>query len=111
MAALYFSTRLRQLRTDKHLTQYQVAERVGVTRAMISSYETDIRLPSFDILVKLAAMFGVTTDYLLTMEERRYLDISGLTDREAAAVVEMVSLLMRNRQGQSEPKHILEVCR
>ena len=65
---VYFSVRLKELRTQKRLTQNQVAERVGVTRSMISSYETDIRYPSYDILVKLARMFGVTTDYLLCME-------------------------------------------
>ena len=41
-----FATRLRQLRKDKHLTQAQVASRIGVTPSMVSSYETDIRLPS-----------------------------------------------------------------
>ena len=40
-----FSQRLKQLRKDKHLTQAQVAQLVGVTPSMVSSYETDIRLP------------------------------------------------------------------
>lgn len=40
-----FSQRLKQLRKDKHLTQAQVAKRIGVTASMVSSYETDIRLP------------------------------------------------------------------
>ncbi len=60
-----FSQRLKQLRLDKHLTQAQVAGRVGVTASMISSYETDIRLPSFEVMVRLADLFGVTVDYLL----------------------------------------------
>ena len=37
-----FSLRLKQLRLDKHMTQAQVAERIGVTASMVSSYETDI---------------------------------------------------------------------
>lgn len=40
-----FSQRLKQLRKEKHLTQAQVAERIGVTASMVSSYETDIRTP------------------------------------------------------------------
>ena len=44
---LDFSQRLKQLRRDRHLTQAQVAKRIGVTAAMVSSYETDIRLPSY----------------------------------------------------------------
>ena len=31
------------------------------------------------------------------MEEKRYLDISGLSDREAAAVCEMVNLFLQNK--------------
>ena len=49
-----FATRLRQLRKDKHLTQAQVASRIGVTPSMVSSYETDIRLPSYDVMMRIA---------------------------------------------------------
>lgn len=49
-----FGNRLRLLRTNKKLTQTQLAERVGVTKSMISSYETSMRLPSLDVLIKLS---------------------------------------------------------
>ena len=90
-----FSQRLKQLRQDKHLTQAQVAARVGVTASMVSSYETDIRLPSFEVMVRLADLFGVTVDYLLCREDRRFLDISALSDEEAAAVCGLVELLKK----------------
>ena len=61
-----FALRLRQLRKDKHLTQAQVASRIGVTPSMVSSYETDIRLPSYDGKMRIADVFGVTVDYLLS---------------------------------------------
>ena len=91
-----FSQRLKKLRTDKHLTQAQVAKRVGVTASMVSSYETDIRLPSYVVMMRLADLFGVSVDYLLGREEKRLLDISELTDAEAAVVCDMVNIL-RNR--------------
>lgn len=90
-----FSQRLKKLRQDKHLTQAQVAARVGVTASMVSSYETDIRLPSFEVMVRLADLFGVTVDYLLCREDRRLLDISALSDEEAAAVCSLVELLKK----------------
>ncbi len=92
------SVRLKELRTSKNMTQAQVAQIVGVTRAVISAYETDIRQPSYDVLIRLALLYGVTTDYLLCIEGKRYLDISDLTDREAAAVYEMVNLFMENKK-------------
>ena len=92
---VYFSQRLKQLRTDKHLTQAQVAERVGVTASMASSYETDIRLPSFEVMVRIADLFGVTVDYLLCRGDKRFLDISELTDEEACVVCSMVEVLKK----------------
>lgn len=48
------SVRLRQLRLDKRLRQDQVARLVGVSKGAISAYETDIRQPSYDVLIRLA---------------------------------------------------------
>ena len=92
-----FSQRLKQLRTTKHLTQGQVADRIGVTASMVSSYETDIRLPSYEVLIRIANLFGVTVDYLLCLQDKRHLDISSLTDEEAAVVCDMVNLLQNRR--------------
>ena len=92
-----FSLRLRQLRLDKHLTQAQVADRIGVTASMVSSYETDIRLPSFEVMVRIADLFGVTVDYLLCREDKRFLDISALTDEEAAVVCSMIEILKKRK--------------
>lgn len=93
---MYFSVRLRELRKAKRLTQKELAQRVGVTRGMVSAMESDMRYPSYPVLIRLAAVLGTTTDYLLCVDGKRMIDISSLSDREAAAVHEMVSLLMAN---------------
>lgn len=90
-----FSRRLKRLRKDKHMTQAQAAQRIGVTASMVSSYETDIRLPSYEVLIRLADVFGVTVDYLLCRQDKRFLDISELSDDEAAVVCSMVELLKK----------------
>lgn len=90
-----FSQRIKQLRKDKHMTQAQVAARIGVTASMVSSYETDIRLPSYEVMVQIADLFGVTVDYLLCRQDKRFLDISELNDEEAAVVCSMVELLKK----------------
>lgn len=92
-----FSQRLKQLRKDKHLTQAQVAKRIGVTASMVSSYETDIRLPSYEVLVRIADVFGVTVDYLLCRQDKRFLDISELNDEEASIVCGMVEVLKKKK--------------
>lgn len=60
-----------------------------------SSYKTDIRLPSFEVMLRIADLFGVTVDYLLCREDKRFLDISALSDQEAAVVCGMVEILKK----------------
>lgn len=98
----FFSVHLKQLRTARKLTQIQVANYVGVSRSVISAYENDMRYPSYEILIRLSALFGVSVDYLLGMEGRKYLDISDLSDQEAAAVSEMVRLFKLNHSAAYE---------
>lgn len=78
--------RLRELRKKQGLTQIQVAERLGVSKAVVSSYEVASRFPSYDILIKIATLYGVTTDYLLGLDNRHLIDVSSLTPIQLAAV-------------------------
>ena len=94
---VYFSQRLRQLRNERRLTQEQVSQKIGVTASMVSSYETDIRLPSYEVLIRIASLFGVTIDYLLNEDNRRLIDISHLSNEEAAVICDMISLLQDKR--------------
>ena len=97
-----FASRLRQLRKDKNLRQEQVAKLIGVNKSAISTYENNTRQPSFDILVRLATLYRVSTDYLLGMTNIRSLDLSGLSDEEVSAVSELVAIMTkRNEQLNS----------
>ena len=74
--------RLRQLRQNNRLRQDQVASLVGVNKNTMCSYENDVRQPSYEILVRLATIYRVSTDYLLGCESKRTVDVSGLTPKE-----------------------------
>ena len=78
--------RLRELRKKQGLTKTQVAERLGVSKAVVSSYEVASRCPSYDILIKLATLYNVSTDYLLGLDNRHFIDVSSLTPVQLAAV-------------------------
>ena len=93
-----FASRLRQLRLDKNLRQEQVAKLIGVNKSAISKYENNTRQPSFEIFVRLANFYRVTTDYLLGMTNNRSLDLSGLSDEEVALVSEMVALMTQKNE-------------
>ena len=72
-------SKIKQLRKQKHLTQEQLAKRLWVTKSIISAYENGVRFPSLDILTQIAYIFNVTTDYLLGVNKRQYIDVSGLS--------------------------------
>ena len=57
--------RIKGLRDKHELTQIEFAEKINVDRSFVSKMETGIKSPSIDLLVEIAVMFDVTTDYLL----------------------------------------------
>lgn len=89
--------KLKSLRIEKKLTQKQVADRIGLAISAVSSYESGTRYPSYDVLVQLARIFHVTTDYLLGMTDTRNVDVTGLHDNEIELVSQLVDML-RNKK-------------
>jgi len=57
--------RIRQSRTAKGMTQWQLAERLGMTEANISSYERDKSIPPTDKLIQIGKILNVSTQFLL----------------------------------------------
>jgi len=90
-----FGTKLKTLRIQAGLTQKQLAEQIGVTKSVVSFYELRERAPSPEVLIKLAAVFHVTSDYLLGDESERTIDISGLNDEDEQAVRLIVEQLRK----------------
>ena len=88
-----FGDRLRALRIAKGWTQSQLSSRLGLTKSVISAYETSLRYPSYDILIRITAIFGVSSDYLLGIEQTQTLDISGLSEENAQLVRQLVDAL------------------
>lgn len=56
------------LRTQRGLTQEQLAEQLGVSRQSISKYEYDQSTPELEKIKQIAEIFGVTPDYLINDE-------------------------------------------
>lgn len=90
--------KLKSLRIEKNLTQKQVADRIGLAISAVSSYESGTRYPSYDVLVKLARIFHVSTDYLLGITNTRNIDVTGLSDNEIELVSQLVDTL-RNKNN------------
>ena len=63
-----FSEKLKMLREDKNLSQQQLAALLQVNQTTVSTWELGRKLPDFINIVKISKFFGVTSDYLLDLE-------------------------------------------
>lgn len=90
-----FGNTLKTLRLQNNLTQAQLAQKLGVTKSVVSAYENGLRMPSYDILISISKVFKVTTDYLLGLEHKQEVDLSGLTDAEVSALQNLIKAMKR----------------
>ena len=58
-----------KLLQERNVTAYKVAKETGVLQSTLSSWKTGRSDPSKENLMKIAAYFGVSIDYLMTGEE------------------------------------------
>jgi transcriptional regulator with XRE-family HTH domain len=58
--------RISALRRKQGLTQAQLGQALGVSASAVGMYEQGRREPGVTVLVEMARLFGVSTDYLLT---------------------------------------------
>lgn len=63
--------RVRELRTERGWTQQELADAVGVSRQSINSIERNRYVPSLELALDFARVFGRPTEEIFTLEERR----------------------------------------
>lgn len=59
-----FGERLKLLRTERKLTQRQLAIETGTSERGLQNYEMGVRNPAYDVLIALADYFDVSLDFL-----------------------------------------------
>ena len=95
-----FGNKLKELRMKNGLTQQQLATQLGVTKSVISFYERQERTPSPEVLRKMAAIFRVSSDFLLDIDRTKRLDVSDLDDDD----IQLVSLLIDTLRRKNNKK-------
>lgn len=83
-------SKIKNLRKKSNFTQEQLAQRLGLTKSIISAYENGSRMPSYEALITLARIFHVSTDYLLGLENKNTIDLSGLSKDEIDALKNLI---------------------
>lgn len=60
-----FGEQLRKVRTEKKLTQEQVASKLNVSRQAVSNWENNKNLPDLEMVVSLSKTFDLSLDQLI----------------------------------------------
>ncbi len=87
--------KLREIRTAKKLSQVELARLLGVTKQCVSNWENDNIQPSIEMLVKIATTLQVSTDYLLSIETKRALDVTGLSEETIQHIQQIIEDLKK----------------
>ena len=94
-----FGAKLKKLRTEEGLTQQQLGDLLGVSKSVVSYYEVNERVPSPDTLVKISKVFHVSTDYLLSLDNGRTINIDGLSAHDEE-IIRRLAATMRKLQEE-----------
>jgi putative transcriptional regulator len=62
------TNRVKELRSAQGWTQEQLAQAVGVSRQSINSIERNRYVPSLELALMFARVFGISTDQIFTLE-------------------------------------------
>ncbi len=93
-----FGSRLKNARKKKGLTKVQVAELLDIQTATVSMFENDTRRPKVENIVKLAKIYGVSTDYLfgLATTTENNIELNGLKEYEKSALKGVYEAFVKN---------------
>ena len=64
-----FGDRLLEARKRQHITQIELADKIGMSRSAVGGYEKEGKDASFEALVRIVRALGVTSDYLLGIDD------------------------------------------
>ena len=86
--------KIKDLRKSFGISQVELADALGVSKQCVSNWENDNIQPSIEMLIKLAKFFHVSTDYLLGLDAAKRVDITGLSENEAAHITLIIKDLL-----------------
>lgn len=108
ISIMNFANNLKQLRQGHHMTQEALARYLNVTRPTIAGYETKNKQPDYDKLQKIAEIFEVSIDYLLTGNETSILlETNGSIDPSQSMQLEKMLLKYFSQLSSSSKQELV----
>lgn len=87
--------RIKFLREQQKMTQTELSKRLGITRSSVNAWEIGISVPSTQYIVELAAIFQVSTDYLLGVSATVTLPVDDLSEQDVQMVYQLLDYIRK----------------
>lgn len=82
--------RINELRIAMGWSQVQLAEKLSISKQTVSNWENENIQPSIEMLVRIAKLFHVSTDYLLGLENAQTINVDGLPKSFIAHLTQII---------------------
>lgn len=73
--------KIREIRLAKKISQVELAKTLDVTKQSVSNWENENIQPSIEMLSRIANALNVSTDFLLSRDHKRYLDVTDVPEK------------------------------
>ena len=81
--------RIKEIRTQRGLTQSALARKISKSISAVSSYETNMQMPPLDVLLSIASALNVTLDQLVGFDADASISVKGLT-KQQKQIIDMI---------------------
>lgn len=95
---LKFNDRIKALREGKNMSQTDLAKRLGLTRSAVSAWEQGVSEPTLKNLVELSYIFNCSSDYLLSIDDRIYIEVTSVRPKNIEALKTIADSLRKDKK-------------
>ena len=82
--------KIKLLRENSGLTQAGIARQLGISRSGVNAWEMGLSVPSTQYIVELAKSFGVSTDFLLGVNNTATISVEGLSEKQVSSLLKII---------------------
>ena len=78
--------RIKEIRTQRGITQSELAKRINKSKSAVSGYESNAQIPPSEVLVSIATVLNVSLDYLVGFEMEEPISLKNYTSQQKNAI-------------------------
>lgn len=93
----HIADKIRYLRDKAGLTQTDLANRLGISRSAVNSWEMSLSVPSISNIIEMTQIFHVSADYLLSRSDKLTVDISSLSAEEQEMIIKLINCFQNRK--------------